>query len=67
MKRLNLLLTLVLLLTVAFMVSHEQRGVRELVSYIEDCTLADAHAGRCTIPCSTDADCVAKNGTRDAY
>lgn len=67
MRRINLVLTLVLLLAVAFMVNREQRDVREMVSYIEDCTLTNAHAGRCTIPCSTDADCMAKNGTRDAY
>ena len=40
---------------------------RVIAAYVEDCTLADAHAQRCTIPCSTDTDCVQKNGTRDAY
>ncbi len=40
---------------------------REIVAYVEDCTLADAHTGKCSLPCSGDADCVAKNGTRDAY
>lgn len=41
--------------------------VREIVTYIEDCTLARARAGQCSIPCADDADCVAKNGTRDNY
>jgi hypothetical protein len=41
--------------------------VREIVAYIEDCTLERARAGQCTIPCSGDADCVAKNGSGDSY
>jgi hypothetical protein len=41
--------------------------VREIVAYIEDCTVERAHAGQCSIPCSGDADCVAKNGSRDSY
>jgi len=40
---------------------------RAITAYVEDCTLADAHAGRCTIPCGGDLDCVEKNGSRDAY
>jgi len=41
--------------------------VREVVSYIEGCSLRDAHAGKCTIPCGSDQDCVEKNGSREAY
>jgi hypothetical protein len=42
-------------------------GQRDITAYVEDCTLEDAHAERCTIPCSGDADCQAKNGSRDNY
>lgn len=40
---------------------------RAITAYVEDCTLADAHAERCTIPCGGDMDCLEKNGSRDAY
>jgi hypothetical protein len=43
------------------------KRVREIVAYIEDCTLERARAEQCTIPCSGDADCQAKNGSRDSY
>jgi hypothetical protein len=42
-------------------------GQRDVTAYVEDCTLELAHAERCTIPCSGDSDCVAKNGNRDNY
>lgn len=42
-------------------------GQRDVTAYVEDCTLELAHAERCTIPCSGDSDCVAKNGSRDNY
>lgn len=32
---------------------------------IAACTLSDARADRCYIPCATDADCVEKNGMTD--
>lgn len=44
-----------------------EQGAAEMAWYIEDCSIADAHAQRCTIPCGGDSDCVEKNGTRDAY
>jgi len=33
-------------------------GAREANAYIEDCTLARAHAGLCAIPCGSDTDCL---------
>lgn len=42
-------------------------GQRDVTAYVEDCTLANAHAGLCALPCANDADCVAKNGSRDNY
>lgn len=42
-------------------------GQRDVTSYVESCTLANAHARLCSIPCSSPADCVQKNGTREAY
>lgn len=44
-----------------------EQGITEMTWYVEDCTLADAHAQLCTIPCGGDQDCVEKNGSRDAY
>lgn len=32
---------------------------------IASCTLSDARADRCYIPCATDADCAEKNGMSD--
>jgi hypothetical protein len=42
-------------------------GQRDTTAYVEDCTIDDAHAGKCSLPCSGEADCVAKNGRGDAY
>jgi hypothetical protein len=42
-------------------------GQRDVTAYVEDCTLEAAHAERCMIPCSGDADCLAKNGTKSNY
>ena len=42
-------------------------GQRDVTAYVEDCTLERARAGECVIPCASDADCVAKNGSRDNY
>ena len=32
---------------------------------IAECSLSDARADRCYIPCATDADCIEKNGMSD--
>jgi hypothetical protein len=42
-------------------------GQQDVTAYVEDCTLERARAGQCSIPCASDADCVAKNGSRDNY
>lgn len=42
-----------------------QRGYDDAIRQVAACTLADAHADKCFIPCSTDLDCVAKNGQED--
>jgi hypothetical protein len=42
-------------------------GQRDVTAYVEGCTVERAHAGQCSIPCSGDADCVAKNGSGDSY
>lgn len=42
-------------------------GQRDVTRYVEECTVQRAHAGECSIPCANDADCQAKNGTRDSY
>ena len=79
--RLLQLLTLVLVLTYGFIAgrswpSHASldelhdafvEGQRDTTAYVENCTLVRAHAGECSIPCSGDGDCVAKNGSREAY
>lgn len=44
-----------------------ERGGRAVAAYVEDCTLVRAHADKCSIPCSGERDCVAKNGSRDNY
>jgi hypothetical protein len=36
-----------------------------LISQIASCTIEDAHAEKCFIPCSTDSDCLEKNGQTD--
>lgn len=67
--------TLVLVLTCGFIAGcgyanradAYRQGAREVAGYVEDCTLADAHAGKCSIPCSADTDCIEKNGSRDSY
>lgn len=41
------------------------RGYNTAIAAIADCSLEDARADRCFIPCSTDADCLAKNGQTD--
>lgn len=42
-------------------------GQREVAAYVEDCTIERAHAAQCVIPCSSESDCLTKNGSRDAY
>ena len=44
-----------------------EEGQRDMTAYVEDCTLERARAGECVIPCSSESDCVAKNGTKDNY
>lgn len=41
------------------------RTTNAVLRRVADCTLEDAHAEKCFIPCSTDADCLAKNGQTD--
>ena len=41
------------------------QGIEEMRSAVVDCTLADAHADKCYIPCATDSDCLEKNGQSD--
>lgn len=40
-------------------------GVARTYQQISKCTIQDAHLEKCFIPCSTDMDCVEKNGMKD--
>lgn len=59
------ILLLALLAALSFAMGRSYRvGYSRALNDIADCTLAHAHKGLCTIPCSTDSDCVEKNGER---
>ncbi len=45
-------------------IAYEQ-GIDEMVWSVSTCTLEMAHQEKCFIPCSTDADCMQKNGQED--
>lgn len=42
-----------------------EAGQVQMIREIADCTLADARAEKCFIPCASDADCLEKNGQED--
>lgn len=39
-----------------------EQGITEMTWSVAGCTLEVAHTEKCFIPCSTDLDCVEKNG-----
>ena len=66
----------VLALLIALVVSYQrdiqtersnayEQGISEMMMSTADCSLADARADKCFIPCSTDTDCMEKNGMTD--
>ncbi len=80
MKRTTLdIFAVVVLLGVAFAMGQVSRtpdirqqrsdayeaGITEMIQSVSDCTLEDAHAEKCFIPCGGDMDCEQKNGMRD--
>lgn len=40
-------------------------GVAKTFQEIAKCTIKDAHSEKCFIPCSTNEDCLEKNGMTD--
>lgn len=65
-----LLLTLALGYLFHLYVQHREdwayeQGIDEVYWSVSTCTLEMAHNEQCLIPCSTDSDCVEKNGQED--
>jgi len=42
-----------------------ENGRASMAHEIAGCTIQEAHQELCLIPCSTDSDCLAKNGQAD--
>lgn len=70
----DLLTLIALLLVVATVASfggwHAGRmsfnaGRLDAIQEIARCTIAEAHAEKCWLPCGSEADCVQKNGQGD--
>ena len=40
-------------------------GFNTIEVAVANCSLADAKAGKCFIPCGSDTDCVEKNGVEE--
>jgi len=41
------------------------RTTNAVLRKVAECTLTDAQAGKCWLPCASDEDCLAKNGMAD--
>lgn len=59
-------------MTVAYTMAEQRNlqryyaaGQLQMERWVADCSLAEARAGRCFIPCNTDSDCVEKNGVEE--
>lgn len=65
---LTLIVLKVIIILFAYNAGHKKgfdNGYNNAISDIADCSLADAKLEKCFIPCTTDLDCVEKNGIED--
>ena len=74
MKQLLAATLILIMLVIAYQRDTQQlrsdayeAGISEMIMSVGDCSLEDASANRCTIPCSTDMDCMEKNGEREDF
>lgn len=63
-----LLLLQIVLTIITTLVSYNEgfkKGVHETIVTVANCSLEDAKKEKCFIPCTTNEDCLAKNGMED--